>query len=144
MEDIMSSSILPMAALRSADRCAGSISALILRCADGEDTALGELFDRLYPFVLAIVNGGVPSAAADTLVVETFRRMWQHAPAYDQRRQGSIDWIAGHARAVAGLPAPYDYPLSRAAMEGLGGTVQPLRVGRTSWRCLSRDRRATR
>ena len=93
-------SAFPIANRRPSDRCPGFITDLILRCAAGEDAALGSLFDHLYPVVLAIVRSSAPPPATDDLVLATFRRVWDRSPTFDPRLRESVEWTVSQAEAV--------------------------------------------
>ena len=92
------------------DRCPGFITALILRCAAGDEAALGSLFDLLYPLVNAIVGSAAPSDSDETRVVATFHRLWDQAPTYDPKLFGPVEWIVAQARAVRAEALPKDVP----------------------------------
>lgn len=86
----------------SAGSCPGFITELIQRCAQGDEAALGSLFDVFIPLVLAIVGGGVASPAAEAMAVETFQRVWLSSASFDPATSESVTWVLDHARAVRG------------------------------------------
>ncbi|MCW2757557.1 MAG: hypothetical protein JWO46_1303 [Nocardioidaceae bacterium] len=85
-----------------ASRCPGYITDLLLRCAQGESTALGRLFDVLHPLVQAMVEDGTRSARPDDVVVEVFGRLWRQAPTYDPKTRTAVGWVIEQTRAVIG------------------------------------------
>lgn len=99
MKDTVPSHRLHAAHRHPTDRCPGFITDLILRCASGEEAALGSLFDHLYPLVASTARGTLPSDSSDALVLATFRRLWELAPTYDPKVWKSIDWVLSQARA---------------------------------------------
>ncbi len=96
----MSSYSLHTANRHSTDRCPGFVTDLILRCAAGEEAALGSLFDHLYPMVASRFEGAAPAASSDALALATFRRLWDQAPTYDPKVQEAVEWAVSQAEAV--------------------------------------------
>ncbi|MCX6399095.1 MAG: hypothetical protein NTX33_04080 [Propionibacteriales bacterium] len=84
----------------SAERCPGFITNLILRCAARDESALGSLFDHLYPVVNTIASRGTPAGAVDALTLASFRRLWEQAPSYDPKMQRPVAWVMSEARSV--------------------------------------------
>jgi hypothetical protein len=90
-----------------ASRCPGYITDLLLRCAQGESSALVRLFDVLHPLVRAMVEDAARSTQPDDVVVEVFGRLWRQAPAYDPKTRTAVGWVVEQTRAVIGTrPAP--------------------------------------
>lgn len=79
-----------------------SDSHLVGRLAEGEDIALGELYDRygktVYALALAIVR---EPADAEEVVVDAFGQAWRQAAAFDPRRGSVGAWLATIARSRA-------------------------------------------
>jgi len=75
---------------------------LVSRMAEGEDKALGELYDRygrtLYALALAIVR---EPADAEEVVVDVFGQAWRQAAAFDPVRGSVGAWLATIARSRA-------------------------------------------
>jgi RNA polymerase sigma-70 factor (ECF subfamily) len=75
---------------------------LLLRMAEGDETALGALYDRwsplLYPFVLHIVGN---ADDAEELVEETFWQAWRQAERYEDSRGAVGTWLTMMARSRA-------------------------------------------
>ncbi|CAB4685656.1 MAG: hypothetical protein F2667_00605 [Actinobacteria bacterium] len=78
-------------------RCPGFVTDLVLRCADGEEEALGRLVDLFLPWVLGVV-GEASSLMTDALAVEAFGRMWREAPGFDPKLGGAVAWVLEQAR----------------------------------------------
>jgi DNA-binding NarL/FixJ family response regulator len=79
-------------------RCQGRVAHLILRCGQGDEAALGDLFDLTYFVVAAAVNpGGVWSAEADQAVMEAFWRIWRRSPSYVPSEAGVVAWVLEQA-----------------------------------------------
>ncbi len=75
-------------------RCQGRVTQLVLRCGQGDEAALGDLFDLTYFLVAAVVNPrGVASAGADRAVMEAFWRIWRRSPAYVPTEAGVLAWV---------------------------------------------------
>ncbi len=92
--------------------CQGFLTHLVLRCGEGDESALGELFDLTYFLVAGVVNPGTQSATgADAKVVEAFRRIWQRSAAYQPTEQGVLSWVFDQAleRAATGSTPAVDY-----------------------------------
>jgi len=79
--------------------CAGAITGLVLRCAEGNRAALGTLFDLFYAPVLATVAPQGPSETTDGQVVEVFREVWRRAPRFEVG-QDPATWILAVAQGV--------------------------------------------
>lgn len=77
-------------------------SQLVSRMAAGEDTALGDLYDRygrtLYALALAIVR---EPADAEEVVVDAFGQAWRSAATFDAGRGSVGAWLATIARSRA-------------------------------------------
>ncbi len=97
-------------------RCRGRVTHLVLRCGQGDEAALGDLFDLTYFLVAAVVNPrGVASAGADQAVIEAFWRIWHRSPAYVPTEAGVLAWVFDQV---------HDRPASLAgrARHGTNGT----------------------
>jgi hypothetical protein len=80
-------------------RCQGRVAHLVLRCGQGDEAALGELFDLTYFVVAEAVNpGGVSSAGADDAVVEAFWRIWRRSPAFVPTEASVVAWVFDQVR----------------------------------------------
>lgn len=77
-------------------------SELVSRMARGEDTALGDLYDRygktVYALALAIVR---EPADAEEVVVDAFGQAWRQAASYEAGRGSVGAWLATIARSRA-------------------------------------------
>jgi DNA-binding NarL/FixJ family response regulator len=79
--------------------CQGFLTDLVLRCGEGDESALGELFDLTYFLVARIVNpGSATSLGAEDRILEAFRRIWQRSPAYQPNQQGVLSWVFDQVR----------------------------------------------
>lgn len=82
-------------------RCHGFVTELVLRCAAGDEDALGTLVDLLGTPVHAVLRSRAPAALCEQLAVETFIRVWRHAPTFPSGRpEGAVAWVMGHLTAV--------------------------------------------
>jgi len=80
------------------DRCQGFITNLVLRCGQGDEAALGELFDLTFFLVASAVNRGTLSpAGVDDQVVEAFRRIWSRSACYQPTERGVLAWVFDQA-----------------------------------------------
>jgi hypothetical protein len=76
------------------DRCQGFITHLVLRCGQGDETALGDLFDLTFSLVAAVLHYGALSApGVDDDVVEAYRRIWRRSPDYEATERGVLAWV---------------------------------------------------
>lgn len=92
----------PAGSTAAADPCPGIISDLVLRCARGDEAAMGRLFDVVFPLILAIVvRGAAASSTTDDQVVEAFTRIWRRATEYDPATP-VVAWLVDQAAAVPG------------------------------------------
>jgi hypothetical protein len=83
---------------RVTDPCPGLITHLVLRCGQGDETALGELFDLTFFVVAAIVSRGAGSSTGvDDEVIEAFRRIWLRSATYEPRPTGVLAWLLDQA-----------------------------------------------
>ncbi len=78
--------------------CPGLVTALLLRCARDDRSALGVLFDLLYAPVAATVGG--TGAERDDLVVEVFQDVWLRANSF-RRGDDPVAWVLDLARSTA-------------------------------------------
>lgn len=75
------------------DRCYGRITDLLIRCGQGEEVALGRLFDVFYRLVRAAVGPQGSLEAAEDRVVQVFVHLWLAAPSYDRAEQPAVTWV---------------------------------------------------
>ena len=76
---------------------------LMLRVADGSESAFEELYDRLSPQVFGLVRRILKDQAqSEEVVQEVFVEAWQQATRYDAARGKAITWMLtlAHRRAV--------------------------------------------
>jgi RNA polymerase sigma-70 factor (ECF subfamily) len=67
---------------------------LVKRIADGRQEALGELYDRYAPLLLALARRILGSAAdAEEVVQEALLQVWGQAGRYDPRRSSVTTWL---------------------------------------------------
>ncbi len=90
---------MSITALRSpeppaSERCSGLITQLVLRCGQGDESALGELFDLTFFLVAAVVKRDALSPTGfDDEVVDAFRRIWGRSAAYEPTASGVLAWV---------------------------------------------------
>ena len=83
---------------RVSDPCQGLITHLVLRCGQGDETALGELFDLTFFVVAATLSRGVVSSTGlDDEVIEAFRRIWLRSATYEPQESGVVAWLLDQA-----------------------------------------------
>jgi hypothetical protein len=76
------------------ESCQGRITGLVRRCGQGDESALGDLFDLTFFLVSALVKRGSRSpSGVDDEVVEAFRRIWHRAADYAPTDQGVLAWV---------------------------------------------------
>ncbi len=76
--------------------------ALVRRLADRRPEALGELYDRFAPLLLAVTRRILGSAAdAEETVQEAFLQAWTQADRYDATRSSVSTWLVLLARSRA-------------------------------------------
>lgn len=89
-----------------ADQCQGFITNLVVRCGQGDEAALGELFDLTFVLVAAAVNrGAISSSGVDDEVVEAFRRIWSRSSCYQPTERGVLAWVFDQALDLQGTRA---------------------------------------
>lgn len=89
-------------AIEMPGRCPGFVSNLILRCARGDRSAMGSLFDLMYPLVADASVQRFPALPTDDVVAAVFVQVWRYAPAYTaDDRSRPIEWILGLVSTVA-------------------------------------------
>lgn len=98
----------PAPALPVAEPCRGLITQLVLKCSQGDEAALGDLFDLTYFLVAATMSRDpLTSTRFDDEVVEAYKRIWRRSISYQPARQGALAWVVDQARdAEEGAPAP--------------------------------------
>ncbi len=79
-----------------------SDSDLVRRMADGDEQALGLLYDRMVSMVYSIVGAMLADSDAEEVVEETFWQAWQQAGRYRESRGGVSTWVGmiGRSRAL--------------------------------------------
>jgi RNA polymerase sigma-70 factor (ECF subfamily) len=75
---------------------------LIARLADGDDTALRELFTRHAPWLATRLRAALPPSDVEDVLQETFLAVWKSAVAY-QPRGTAGGWLWAIARRQAAL-----------------------------------------
>src|ERR1700678_1914961 len=96
---------------------------LIARIADGDDTALRELFFRHATWLATRLRAVLPAADVEDVLQETFLAVWRGARGYRPADQGGAAgaWLWGIARRQAALllrrrgPATAELPAMLAA-----------------------------
>lgn len=89
-----------------ADPCPGILTDLVLRCARGDEAALGRLFDVVFPLIRAIVvRSAASSGTTDDRVVAAFTRIWRCATEYDPATP-VVAWLMGQVADVPGCRSP--------------------------------------
>jgi RNA polymerase sigma-70 factor (ECF subfamily) len=75
---------------------------LVRRVAERDESAMGELYDRFAPSLLAICGRILGRGAeADDVVQEVFLQVWRQAARYDSGRSSVAGWLALIARSRA-------------------------------------------
>jgi RNA polymerase sigma-70 factor (ECF subfamily) len=75
--------------------------ALVQGVADGDTSALAELYDRWAGVVLAIARRILRSGEAEDLVHDVFLEVWRHAAEYDPARGSVRAWLVTRTRSRA-------------------------------------------
>ncbi|MGW6916134.1 sigma-70 family RNA polymerase sigma factor [Kitasatospora sp. NPDC054939] len=94
------------------------------RLARGEETALGELYDRLAPMVHGLASRILADqAAADQLTREVFAHLWEHPESFDPALGSLRSWLGAltHRRAVDRLRLRRGAPADARSGHGPGG-----------------------
>jgi RNA polymerase sigma-70 factor (ECF subfamily) len=73
---------------------------LIQSIADGDDTALRELFNQYAPWLAARLQRMLPTGAAEDVIQETFIAVWRGAASWNGQGEAGA-WIWGIARRQA-------------------------------------------
>lgn len=90
------------------DGCPGFVTALVLRCGQGDQSALGALMSLLYgPVRARLAVADLPDADADELVGRAFVHIWRRAASYDASHPvGVVAWLLDEAVSAVGLTKP--------------------------------------
>ena len=103
-------------------------AALVARMVEGDERALGELYDRhgtmAYSLACAIVRN---AADADEAVADAFLHVWQKAARYDPGRGAVVGWLVTITRSRA-----IDHLRARQRRERLRAQVAEAREGSRS------------
>jgi RNA polymerase sigma-70 factor (ECF subfamily) len=104
---------------------------LVARIADGDDTALRELFARHAPWLAARLRAALPVADVEDVLQETFLAAWRGAGGY-QPQQACAGWLWGIARRQAALVlrcrGPAAMPLPAELAADLPSAADPLQA----------------
>jgi RNA polymerase sigma-70 factor (ECF subfamily) len=74
------------------------IEGLIVRCAQGNRAAFGELYRRTAAKLNGVISSILQHEAAEEALQETFVRIWQNAASFDARVASPIAWMSAIAR----------------------------------------------
>lgn len=98
----------PRTAADAGHGCPGFVTALVLRCGQGDESALLALMELLYgPVRARLAVADLPDAEADELVRRAFVHIWRRAASYDASNQaGVISWLLDEATSAPGLTTP--------------------------------------
>jgi RNA polymerase sigma-70 factor (ECF subfamily) len=80
-----------------------SAEALLLRVADGDQSAFGEFYDLVAPRVLGLIRRVLKDhAQSEEVTQEVFLEAWQTATRFDPNKGGATSWILtmAHRRAI--------------------------------------------
>ncbi len=73
--------------------------ALISRLADGDESAVGELYDRFARPLYSMVHRILPNSSdAEEIVQDVFVSLWKNADTFDSRRSSPFTWLVTIAR----------------------------------------------
>lgn len=90
-----------------AEGCPGFVTALVLRCGQGDRAALLALMDLLYAPVRARLAPTCADEEADALVGRAFVHLWHRASSYAPRSQPDVvAWLLDEAVSGVGSAAP--------------------------------------
>ena len=87
-----------MSRARAADPRRAEDIALVERVADGDQTALSDLYDRFAPMLLALIRKILGDIDAEDVLQDTFVQVWRQAPRYDSKRSSVSTWLVLIAR----------------------------------------------
>lgn len=95
----------PRAAADAGHGCPGFVTALVLRCGRGDESALVALMELLYGPVRARLGLAHHSdAEADEVLGRAFVHIWRRAASYDASKQaGVVAWLLDEAASTPGL-----------------------------------------
>jgi RNA polymerase sigma-70 factor, ECF subfamily len=72
------------------------------RAAEGDQSALGELYDATSPMVLGLIRRMVGDATtAEEIALDVYRQVWRVASTYDQEKGTPVTWLLMMARSRA-------------------------------------------
>ena len=88
--------------------CPGFVTALVLRCGQGDESALVALMGLLYgPVRARLAVDALRDTEADELVGRAFLHIWRRAASYDGSNQaGVIAWLLDEAVSALGMTTP--------------------------------------
>lgn len=72
------------------------------RAAEGDQSALGELYDATSPMVLGLIRRIVGDAStAEEIALDVYRQVWRVASTYDEEKGTPLTWLLMMARSRA-------------------------------------------
>lgn len=78
---------------------AAPLTEVLLKVADGDRAAFGELYDRTAPRILAFIRSLlIDRAHSEEVMQEVFLEVWQVASRFDPSKGNAFTWIRGMAR----------------------------------------------
>lgn len=108
-------------AVRSAD--SDELRDLIACIATGDERCFEQVYDRLAPYIYALIWRIVRSSAhAEEVTQEVFLEVWQKAPTFDANRGSARSWVTviAHRRAVdrvRATQASYNRDLTQGSLD---------------------------
>lgn len=90
-------------AVPAADSTVETTNALLLRVAQGDQRAFGELYDLIAPRMLGLVRHVLRDhAQSEEVVQEVLLEVWQTAPRFDPNKGKAVTWMLtmAHRRAI--------------------------------------------
>jgi hypothetical protein len=105
----------------------GVVTALVVRCAAGDEAALKQLMSLFYGAAVAQAAARVPPGEVEDAVVRGFVRVWRRAGTFRPRADGAVVWVMDQLgsradgdvrtgwppRAARGPAAPATRPMQR-------------------------------
>jgi hypothetical protein len=79
----------------------GHITALLLRCGDGDVDALSQLLTLFYPYAAAEAATTVPPDAVDATTARGFVHLWMQARSFRAGEDRAVPWVT--ARLTEGM-----------------------------------------
>ena len=71
----------------------GLVTDLVVRCGQGDDSALAELYELFHPLVGSLAVREAPDREVTAVVLDAFSRVWRRAGTFQPSVGSAVAWV---------------------------------------------------